>query len=67
VFNYNKQDPETSSYPNKLGFDHMESYFIGVQNPSSNMRANVNFNVLGNVAENQLMKFSTRIEDVHVQ
>jgi hypothetical protein len=24
---------------NKLGFDHMESYFIGVQgNPSSNMR-----------------------------
>jgi hypothetical protein len=28
------------------------------------MRANVNFNVLGNVAENQLMKFSTRIEDV---
>jgi hypothetical protein len=46
----------------------MESYFIGVQgNPSSNMRANVNFNVLGNVAENQLMKFSTRIEDVHVQ
>jgi hypothetical protein len=41
------QDPETSSYPNKLGFDHMESYFIGVQgNPSSNMRANVNFNVM---------------------
>jgi hypothetical protein len=23
------------------------------------MRANVNFNVLGNVADNQLMKFST--------
>jgi hypothetical protein len=43
----------------------MESYFIGVQgNPSSNMRANVNFNVLGNVADNQLMKFSTRIEGV---
>jgi hypothetical protein len=33
----------------------MESYFIGVQgNPSSNMRANVNFNVLGNVAENPI-------------
>jgi hypothetical protein len=30
-------------------------YFIGVQgNPSSNMRANVNFNVLGNVAENPI-------------
>jgi hypothetical protein len=49
------QDTETSSYPNKLGFDHMESYFIGVQgNPSSNMRADVNFNVLGNVAENPI-------------
>jgi hypothetical protein len=33
----------------------MESYFIGVQgNPSSNMRANVNFNVLGNVADNPI-------------
>jgi hypothetical protein len=32
----------------------MQSYFIGVQgNPSSNM-SNVNFNVLGNVAENPI-------------
>ena len=42
-------------YPNKLGFDRMESYFIGVEgNPSSNMRANINFNILGNVAENPI-------------
>ncbi len=45
-------DPNTSIFPNKLGFDHMESYFIGIgANPSSNMRANINFNILGNVAD----------------
>ena len=33
----------------------MQSYFIGVEgNPSSNMRANVNFNILGHVAENPI-------------
>ena len=33
----------------------MQSYYIGVEgNPSPNMRANVNFNVLGNVAENPI-------------
>ena len=42
-------------YPNELGFDHMQSYYIGVEgNPTSNMRANVNFNILGNVAENPI-------------
>ena len=46
---------EESTYPNQLGFDHMESYFIGIEgNPASNMRANVNFNILGNVASNQI-------------
>ena len=46
---------ETLTYPNKLGFDHMESYFVGVEGkPSSNMRANVNFNILGNVANNPI-------------
>lgn len=49
------EDTETRTYPNKLGFDHMESYYIGVEGkPSSNMRANVNFNVLGNVADNPI-------------
>lgn len=48
-------DPNTSTYPNRLGFDHMQSYFIGVEgNPSANMKANVNFNILGNVASNPI-------------
>jgi hypothetical protein len=48
-------DPSANSYPNQLGFDHMESYFIGVEGkPSANMRANVNFNVIGKVAENPI-------------
>lgn len=42
-------------YPNELGFDHMQSYFVGIGgNPSPNMRANVNFNILGNVASNPI-------------
>ncbi|MDB0040362.1 glycosidase [Polaribacter sp.] len=48
-------DPENTGYPNRTGFDHMQSYFIGVQaQPSSNMRAEVNVNVLGNVAANPI-------------
>jgi hypothetical protein len=49
-------DPdEPNTYPNELGFDHMQSYFVGVEgNPTSNMRANVNFNILGHVAENPI-------------
>ena len=48
-------DPDTSVYPSKTGFDHMESYFIGVEgSPSANMKANVNFNILGRVAENPI-------------
>ena len=49
-------DPDSeASYPDQLGFDHMQSYFIGVEgNPTSNMRANVNFNILGNVANNPI-------------
>jgi hypothetical protein len=45
----------SSAYPNKLGFDHMESYYIGVEgNPSPNMKANVEVNILGHVAENPI-------------
>lgn len=48
-------DPNTSEFPNRLGFDHMQSYFIGVEgNPSANMTANVNVNILGRVAENPI-------------
>lgn len=43
------------SYPNRQGFDHMQSYYIGVEaNPTANMKANVNVNILGNVAENPI-------------
>ena len=48
-------DPNGGAFPNQLGFDHMESYYIGVEgNPAPNMRANVNFNILGNVAANPI-------------
>jgi len=48
-------DPNAGGYPNQLGFDHMESYYIGVEgNPAPNMRANVNFNILGNITENAI-------------
>lgn len=49
------EDPEANAYPNKLGFDHMQSYYIGVEaNPAPNMKANVNVNILGRVAENPI-------------
>jgi hypothetical protein len=41
----------TTTYPNAQGFDHMQSFNIGVTaRPAPNVRANVQFNVLGNVA-----------------
>jgi hypothetical protein len=51
------EDPEEGvrRFPNQLGFDHMESYFIGVEAlPSANVRAKVSFNFLGNVAANPI-------------
>jgi hypothetical protein len=51
----NKVNPAQTTFPNKLGFDHMESYFVGIEaNPAPNVRANVSFNVLGNVALNPI-------------
>ena len=48
-------DPDATQYPNQLGFDHMQSYFVGVEgNPTPNMKANVNVNILGNVALNPI-------------
>jgi len=48
-------DPNDNAFPNQLGFDHMQSYFIGIEgNPSPNMRANVVMNVIGRVAENPI-------------
>ncbi len=48
-------DPNEETYPNQLGFDHMQSFFVGVAgNPAPNLRANVEFNILGNVAKNPI-------------
>ena len=45
----------SNTYPDQLGFDHMQSFFIGVAaNPSPEFRANVEMNVLGNVAKNPI-------------
>jgi len=44
-------DPGYDLFPSRLGFDHMQSFFVGVQGkPSANVRVNVEFNALGNVA-----------------
>lgn len=49
------EDKSKATYPNKLGFDHMESFYVGAEvNPASNVKANVEFNVLGNVAKNPI-------------
>ena len=45
----------TPSYPAFLGFDHMESFYIGIEaKPTENIKANVTFNILGRVAENPI-------------
>lgn len=50
-----EDDPATTGYPSRLGFDHMQSFNIGVTaKPAPNVTANVQFNVLGNVAENPI-------------
>lgn len=47
--------PGENTYPNQLGFEDMQSFFIGVEaNPSPDFKANVEFNILGNVAENPI-------------
>lgn len=44
-----------TDYPSQLGFDHMQSFYVGVAaNPAPNFRADVTLNVLGNVATNPI-------------
>ncbi|MFN4985758.1 MAG: glycoside hydrolase family 2 TIM barrel-domain containing protein [Ignavibacteria bacterium] len=44
-----------TAYPRRLGFDHMQSFNVGVTaKPAPNVTANVQFNILGNVAENPI-------------
>lgn len=48
-------DPNKIVYPNKQGFDHMQSFNVGVTaRPAPNVMANVQFNVLGHVAQNPI-------------
>lgn len=48
-------DPDVLRYPDELGFDHMQSFFIGAEaNPASNVRINTTLNVLGQIAENPI-------------
>ncbi len=48
-------DPATTGYPTRLGFDHMQSFNIGITaKPAPNVTANIQFNALGNVAENPI-------------
>lgn len=48
-------DPEEATYPDELGFDHMQSFFFGVEaNPTPDLRASASFNLVGNVADNPI-------------
>ncbi len=51
----NSPAPGAPVYPDQLGFDHTQSFFVGVEaNPSANFRTSVTVNVLGNVANNPI-------------
>ncbi len=59
-----------NQYPNQLGFDHMQSYFVGIEGrPAPNMRANVEFNIVGRVAENPIDEifYENRARPITVQ
>ncbi|MEM1136711.1 MAG: glycoside hydrolase family 2 TIM barrel-domain containing protein, partial [Bacteroidota bacterium] len=63
-------DPNNLTFPDELGFDNMESYFVGVEaKPADNVRAEVTFNVLGNVAQNPINEifYENRGRPVNVQ
>jgi hypothetical protein len=48
-------DPDDISYPSELGFDHMQSFYFGIEAmPTENIRAEVNFNVIGNIPLNAI-------------
>lgn len=47
--------PGERSYPNELGFDHMQSFYADIEaKPTESVRGMVSFNVLGNVPENPI-------------
>ena len=47
--------PGSNAYPDQLGFGDMQSFYVGFEaNPTPNFRGNIEFNVLGNVAQNPI-------------
>lgn len=51
----NADPTNTTTFPAAQGFDHMQSFNVGVTaRPAPNMKANVQFNLLGNVAANPI-------------
>ena len=45
----------STTYPNKLGFDNMESFYLNVEaKPTENLSAKASINILGNVAANPI-------------
>jgi hypothetical protein len=63
-------DPDNISYPNQLGFDEMQSYFIGVGGkPAANVKFNVDFNIVGSVAENPINEifYENRARPIRVE
>ncbi|WP_299681287.1 glycosidase [uncultured Dokdonia sp.] len=64
------RDPNANVFPDQLGFDNMESYYIGVEaNPMPGLKANVVTNILGNVARNPIDEifFENRGRPINVQ
>ncbi len=50
-----EDDPDDFVFPNRQGFDHLQSFYFGVEaNPTDNIRANASINVLGNVPQNPI-------------
>lgn len=48
-------EPDGNVFPNQLGFDHMQSYFVGIEgNPAPNLRTELTLNIVGNVAQNPI-------------
>ncbi len=48
-------DPNVRRFPNEQGFDHMQSFYIGLEaEPTPDMHAEIQFNILGNVAQNPI-------------
>ncbi|GGG08280.1 hypothetical protein GCM10011344_06060 [Dokdonia pacifica] len=64
------RDPNANVFPDQLGFDNMESYYIGVEaSPMPGLKANVITNILGNVARNPIDEifFENRGRPINVE